>query len=403
MRYLYKYPQAPFPLRGSRRDQPPALARRSRVRADRYRRVRRRQLLRCLRRIREGRPRGSADRDHRHSTAGRSRRPFTCCRRSGSGTPGGNANVERPIIRVAAGRGAGLEAVEPIAGQIRAALPGAAPSCCSSTTRPIRSAGATERREQPRRGALLLQGRNQRIPGRRARGVDQPAAGRHQGVARYVRVEIPPRRQPFAAPAPDERGRARSATADDETALGTPFAKVMEARKREADEFYATVIPASLSEDRRRVMRQSLAGMLWSKQFYDYDVDAWLADHGDGAVAPGMPQRGRNADWSHMVSDDVISMPGQVGVPVVRGLGSRLPRDSAVARRSRLRQEAAPAAAAGALPAPERAGAGLRVELRRRQPAGSRVGRLLPLPDRPAADRPRRSSSSSSASTTSCC
>ena len=69
--------------------------------------------------------------------------------------------------------------------------------------------------------------------------------------------------------------------------LGKPFAKVMENRKREADEFYAAVVPASLSEDRARVMRQSLAGMLWSKQFYDYDVDTWLSGRGTAPSAAG--------------------------------------------------------------------------------------------------------------------
>ena len=63
-------------------------------------------------------------------------------------------------------------------------------------------------------------------------------------------------------------------------------------------------------------MRQALAGMLWSKQFYDYDVDAWLAEHGDGAVtARRRPPRGRNSDWSHMVSDDIISMPDKWEYP----------------------------------------------------------------------------------------
>ena len=63
----------------------------------------------------------------------------------------------------------------------------------------------------------------------------------------------------------------------------------METRKREADEFYAAVIPASLSEDRGRVVRQSLAGMLWSKQFYDYDVDRWLTDRGTAPSHRGVP------------------------------------------------------------------------------------------------------------------
>ena len=52
----------------------------------------------------------------------------------------------------------------------------------------------------------------------------------------------------------------------------------MAGRQREADEFYAAIIPPSLDADAANVMRQALAGMLWSKQFYYYDVDAWLSD-----------------------------------------------------------------------------------------------------------------------------
>ena len=92
----------------------------------------------------------------------------------------------------------------------------------------------------------------------------------------------------------------------------------------------------------------------------------------------------------------------QVGVSLVRGLGSGLSRGAAHARRSRLRQEAAPVASARALHAPERAGSGLRVELRRREPTGSRLGRLSPLSAGSSSRRGVATSSFSRASTTSC-
>ena len=98
-------------------------------------------------------------------------------------------------------------------------------------------------------------------------------------------------------------------------ALGRRFSRALETRKREADDFYGEVIPASLSADRRAVVRQALAGMLWSKQFYDYDVDAWLTERG---TAPSRGTNGgghRNADWSHMVHADVISMPDKWEYP----------------------------------------------------------------------------------------
>ena len=89
------------------------------------------------------------------------------------------------------------------------------------------------------------------------------------------------------------------------------FAKRME----EADEFYASRIPSHLSEEAKNVMRQSFAGMLWSKQFYHYDVRTWL--EGDPAEPPPPKDRwnGRNARWTHLYNDDVISMPDKWEYP----------------------------------------------------------------------------------------
>lgn len=86
-------------------------------------------------------------------------------------------------------------------------------------------------------------------------------------------------------------------------------------RVAEADEFYAGVIPANLSDDAKNVMRQSLAGMLWSKQFYHYVVKEWL--EGDPAFPPPPKERldGRNAEWTNLYNDDVISMPDKWEYP----------------------------------------------------------------------------------------
>ena len=80
-------------------------------------------------------------------------------------------------------------------------------------------------------------------------------------------------------------------------------------REREADELYAELTPAGCGEDEARVLRQALAGMLWSKQFYHYDVRRWL--DGDPAQPPPPAERltGRNAHWRHLDNMDVISMP----------------------------------------------------------------------------------------------
>ncbi|MCL4504564.1 MAG: glucosidase [Chloroflexi bacterium] len=80
-------------------------------------------------------------------------------------------------------------------------------------------------------------------------------------------------------------------------------------RLREADEFYASVQPAGLTPELKLIQRQAFAGMLWSKQFYHYDVSEWL--EGDPAQPPPPPQRerGRNCEWNHLNTSDVISMP----------------------------------------------------------------------------------------------
>jgi hypothetical protein len=98
--------------------------------------------------------------------------------------------------------------------------------------------------------------------------------------------------------------------------FGATFDRIVAQRQREADEFYAAVIPAKLSEDGQRVMRQALAGMLWSKQWYHYDVRRWL--EGDPAQPAPPPERwhGRNRDWAqHLYSADVISMPDKWEYP----------------------------------------------------------------------------------------
>jgi hypothetical protein len=92
------------------------------------------------------------------------------------------------------------------------------------------------------------------------------------------------------------------------------FDVTLDARRKEADEFYATVIPASLDADAANVMRQALAGMLWSKQFYHYDVDKWLEERG---ADPFKPRRRapRNDHWHHMYHADILSMPDKWEYP----------------------------------------------------------------------------------------
>jgi len=97
--------------------------------------------------------------------------------------------------------------------------------------------------------------------------------------------------------------------------FGAAFDEIFRERIYDADEFYRDVIPSSMSEDGQQVMRQAFAGMLWSKQFYNYDVPTWLK--GDSAQPPPPPERlkGRNHDWQHFYADDIISMPDKWEYP----------------------------------------------------------------------------------------
>ena len=98
--------------------------------------------------------------------------------------------------------------------------------------------------------------------------------------------------------------------------LGADFDRVMETRRSEADAFYATVIPSALNEDGANVMRQSLAGLLWGKQYYEYNVHRWLHEHGVDPWDPHAPASSvRNVPWYHMLAGDIISMPDKWEYP----------------------------------------------------------------------------------------
>ena len=101
------------------------------------------------------------------------------------------------------------------------------------------------------------------------------------------------------------------------SAIGNPFkdfSEIMQARRHEADEFYKSITPTRVSEDEARVMRQALAGMLWSKQYFFFDVDKWLEEHGVDAIRPG-GRLMRNSEWFHMVNQHIISMPDKWEYP----------------------------------------------------------------------------------------
>jgi len=92
------------------------------------------------------------------------------------------------------------------------------------------------------------------------------------------------------------------------------FDEILETRRLEADEFYDEIMSPALDDDERRVFRQSMAGMLWSKQYYTFDISGWMAERGEDPHDKS-GRGGRNADWFHMVNADVISMPDKWEYP----------------------------------------------------------------------------------------
>ena len=97
--------------------------------------------------------------------------------------------------------------------------------------------------------------------------------------------------------------------------FGTHFETIIRTRQGEADTFYDGLTPDRLSEDAGHVMRQALAGMLWTKQYYNYDVIHWLQEHGLTSRADLEHSSIRNNQWFHMVNADIISMPDKWEYP----------------------------------------------------------------------------------------
>ena len=141
--------------------------------------------------------------------------------------------------------------------------------------------------------------------------------GQGTKVSAQWTVSVPPRgRQTIRLRlTPVAPGKLDDAYGSGAGAFGPHFDSVLNQRRQEADQFYAGVIPASLTPDATRVMRQALAGMLWSKQFYFFDVNRWLEERGSDPFQPGRKPAPRNGHWHHMYNADVISMPDKWEYP----------------------------------------------------------------------------------------
>jgi hypothetical protein len=125
-------------------------------------------------------------------------------------------------------------------------------------------------------------------------------------AAAHYRLEVPPggnkvvRLRLSAKPSAEPFGR---------------FDEIFAARLSEADEFYNRITPPSLTEDERRVHRQALAGMLWTKQYYYFDLDKWLDEHEAHPLLGTGNRNVRNSEWFHMLNSDIISMPDKWEYP----------------------------------------------------------------------------------------
>jgi hypothetical protein len=102
--------------------------------------------------------------------------------------------------------------------------------------------------------------------------------------------------------------------AETEELFGEAFDRMVDARRQEADEFYQSITPSVVDAELADIMRQALAGMLWTKQYYSLDMYQWLKEHGVRVMEPKGPNV-RNKDWFHMVNHEVISMPDKWEYP----------------------------------------------------------------------------------------
>ena len=93
------------------------------------------------------------------------------------------------------------------------------------------------------------------------------------------------------------------------------FDEIFARRQYEANEFYANLQPSSLTEDEQNIQRQAFAGMLWTKQFYHYNVEEWLNGDPSQPVPPAERKKRRNHEWRHMNAGDIISMPDKWEYP----------------------------------------------------------------------------------------
>jgi hypothetical protein len=141
-------------------------------------------------------------------------------------------------------------------------------------------------------------------------------AGKHDAVnPAATGTKAAAYRQIPLAPGETFTWRLRLTDAAPASGVGADFDAVFDRRKKEAGEFFAKRVPVNCSPDGRNIQYQAFAGLLWSKQFYDYDVSTWLLGDPAGPTPPRERLGGRNHDWPHLYNSDVLSMPDKWEYP----------------------------------------------------------------------------------------
>ena len=208
----------------------------------------------------------------------------------------------RPVLRAGAGNGtqAAVVASHPELGELNMLCDGAPTLLFTENeTNTQRLFG------QPNRTAYVKDGIGDAVVHGRAESVNPKRTGTK--VAAYYDLLVP---------AGGERSvRVRITDSHPQAAFGQEFDNLLRLRRKEADRYYATVIPSNLDSDAANVMRQALAGMLWTKQYYYYDLDRWLGEHHADPFAQDQRSAPRNEHWHHMCNEHIISMPDKWEYP----------------------------------------------------------------------------------------
>src|SRR5579871_2566758 len=93
------------------------------------------------------------------------------------------------------------------------------------------------------------------------------------------------------------------------------FTNIFSSRKEEADAFYSSVLPSNINADLRNIQKQALTGLLWSKQYYHFDIERWLNSSDGVTPVNSSKQNGRNHEWKHLKNQDIIAMPDKWEYP----------------------------------------------------------------------------------------